>query len=64
MNICVAFPVLTFFVALTSGVSGETVTEYSIMLDPDEKFNVTWSFTGREPDDMITFSVSSNSFFY
>lgn len=38
------------------GMAEET-TEYSITLDPEDRYNVTWSSTGHQPDDVITFTV-------
>ena len=38
---------------------------YHAVLDPNKKVEVTWSFTGREQDDRITFTVCYDSpFFY
>lgn len=54
-----AYTVLTVCVilALTSGTNGEEIPEYRITLDPDDRYNVTWSFSGHTPDDLITFTV-------
>lgn len=46
--------ILTF----TPGIRGEEITEYQMTLDPDDRYNVTWSFSGHGPDDDITFTVS------
>ena len=32
--------------------------EYSVTLDPFEKFNVSWSFVDTTPTSYITFTVS------
>ena len=32
--------------------------EFSTTLDPDEKFDVAWSFDGTTPTSYITFTVS------
>ena len=33
--------------------------EFTITLDGQDKFNVTWSYDGTSKDDFITFTVSS-----
>ena len=33
--------------------------EFTITLDAQDKFNVTWSYDGTSKDDFITFTVSS-----
>ena len=34
-------------------------TEFTVTLDSQDKFNVTWSYDGKSKDDYITFTVSS-----
>lgn len=60
----VIFAVFICYAYAASG--GEKVKEYSLTLDADDKFNATWSFTGVEPEDEITFTVSlyTNLIFY
>ena len=36
--------------------------EFTITLDGQDKFNVTWSYDGTSNDDFITFTVSIFSF--
>lgn len=53
-----AFVLAAFLCYMYAAAAGEEVKEHSVTLDPDDKFNVTWSFMGVEPEDEITFTVS------
>ena len=39
-------------------------TEFTVTLDSQDKFNVTWSYDGKSKDDYITFTVSSGENIY
>lgn len=50
------------FTVLLCGLAASK--EFSVVLDPDENFNVSWSFEGTTPTSYIEFKVSMLNYSY
>lgn len=52
--------VVVLSILLLAGNGFVEAEQFTITLDSEDKFNVTWSYDGRQPADFITFTVSIN----